>query len=177
MTYSDFTQLCERRRSVRYFDEKPVTEEEVRKLLELARLAPSVQNTQPWHFHVVFNDDLRRELMSCSCYGNFVEGASVFLVVTSDDRLRPAHEPLWNPRELEYSCVAAMEHVLLGATAMGLGSTWVSLHHGKAAEVLQLPRHERVIGGILLGHFKAGEEDADGHQGRKVLQGMMTVHR
>lgn len=59
MQYADFHTLCENRRSIRYFDEKPVSQEDVLRLLELARLAPSVENLQPWHFHVVADPDLR----------------------------------------------------------------------------------------------------------------------
>jgi nitroreductase len=177
MTYDEFKSLCGQRRSIRYFDDKPVTEEDVLKLLELARLAPSVENLQPWHFHVVSDPDLRRLLMEASCYGNFVEGAGVFIVVTVNKSLEnAAMETLWNIRELEYSCMAAMEHVLLGAVAMGLGGTWVSLHHGKTHELLALPPHEVVVGGMMLGHYKRGEERGhDGHQ-RRPLKEMYTMH-
>ena len=63
MPYDDFQSLCEQRRSIRYFDEKPVLKEQVLKLLELAHLAPSVENLQPWHFHVIWSKDLRKKLM------------------------------------------------------------------------------------------------------------------
>lgn len=175
MTYDEFHALCLHRRSIRYFEDKPVSQEEILKLLELARLAPSIGNLQPWHFHVIQDKPLRRALMEASCYGNFVEGAAVFIVVTSNTSMENAAiDTVWNPRELEYSCMAAMEHVLLGATAMGLGSSWVSLHHGKAHEVLGLPRHEIVVGGMMIGHYRRGEDKpSDGRQ-RRHLEEMVT---
>lgn len=122
MTYDDFKTLCTNRRSIRYFDDKPVTKEQVMALLDIARLAPSVENLQPWHFHVIFDRALRKRFMESSCYGNFVEGAEALIVVTVDrSKENMAPETVWNPRELDYSCVAAMEHILLAATAMGLG--------------------------------------------------------
>ncbi len=177
MTYDDFKSLCESRRSIRSFDEKPVTKEEVLQLLEVARLAPSVENLQPWHFHVILNKDLRHQLTEASCYGNFVEGASVFIVVTANRSLEnKAKEPVWNEKELEYSCMAAMTNILNGATAMGIGSCWVSLHHGPVHELLHLPLHESIVGGIMLGHFKKGEEHAsDGHK-RNSLKDIYTMH-
>lgn len=177
MTYDDFKSLCEQRRSIRFFDDKPVTGKEVFLLLELARLAPSIENLQPWHFHVIFNKELRKKLMEASCYGNFVEGAGVFIVVTANATLEnQTKDIVWNPKELEYSCMAAMEHILLGATALELGSTWVSLHHGVAHEILGLPRYETVVGGLMLGHYKPGEEQGnDGHQ-RKPLREIYTFH-
>lgn len=170
MTYEDLKSLCKDRRSVRYFDQKPLTKDDIIDLLELARLAPSVENVQPWKFHVVLNAAKRRELMEHSCYGNFVEGAGAFIVVTCDGSLKPkTGETLWNPRELEYSCVSAMEHVLLGATAKGLASCWVSLHHGGAHEALSLPRTETVVGGMMIGRFRRGEEPTgNGHERKNI---------
>ncbi len=177
MTFDDFQSLCAQRRSIRYFDDKPVKTDVVTKLLEVARLAPSVENLQPWKFHVVTSPALRKKLMEASCYGNFVEGAGVFIVITSDTSLQTkAKEPLWNPRELEYSCIAAAEHMMLAATAMGLGSCWVSLHHGVAHEALDLPRNETVVGGLMLGYFKHGEEKASAERERKPVDELAVFH-
>lgn len=177
MNFSDFKTLCETRRSIRYFDAKPVAKDEIMALLEAARLAPSVENLQPWHFHVILDPKIRKIIMEASCYGNFVEGAGAFIVVTCDTTLMgKAAEPVWNERELEYSCMSAMEHLLLGATAMGLGSCWVSLHHGAVNDQLKLPAGHRIMGGIMLGHYKKGEETAgDGHE-RKPIKEIYTIH-
>jgi nitroreductase len=177
MTYNDFKSLCETRRSVRYFDDKPVSKEDILKLLELAHLAPSVENLQPWHFHVILNKELRHELTETCCYGNFIEGAGAFIIVTVNRSLTNApKEPVWNERELEYSCMGAMMNILHGATAMGLGSCWVSLYHGKPHELLQLPRHETIVGGVMLGHFKKGEEKPSGEHQRHPLKDLYTFH-
>lgn len=47
-------------RAVREFTDEPVTEEEIRTLLELAACAPSAGNRQPWHF-VVIRDPATRQ--------------------------------------------------------------------------------------------------------------------
>lgn len=177
MTYDSFKDLCTHRRSIRYFDDRPVSKDDILKLIELARLAPSIENLQPWHFHVITDEAMRSVLMDASCYGNFVEGAAAFIVVTVDRSLeREATEVVWNITELEYSCMAAMEHILLGATAMGLGSCWVSLHHGKAHQVLDLPRHKVVVGGIMIGHYKKGEEQPSDGMQRHALSEMYTFY-
>jgi nitroreductase len=170
MTYDDFRSLCVNRRSIRYFLDRPVAQEDIRKLMELARMAPSVGNLQPWRFHIVMNRALRRDLERESLYGNFVTGAGVFLVVTSNRAAgQKALEPVWNEKELEYSCMAAMTNIMLGATAMGLGTCWVSLHRGDVHDVLKLPPQEMVIGGLMIGHYRAGEEQASGEHQRKPL--------
>ncbi len=177
MTYDEFLSLCVSRRSIRYFSDKPIAREDVLKLLELARVAPSIENLQPWHFHVIVNKELRHKFVEASCYGNFVEGADVLIIISANRSLvNKAQETMWNPKELEYSCMAAAEHLLLGATAMGLGSCWVSLHHGKAHEILQLPRHEIIVGGLMFGHYKSGEEEEGSGHERKPLSEMYTFY-
>ncbi len=177
MMYNDFKSLCEARRSIRSFDEKPVSTEDILKLLELAQLAPSVENLQPWHFHIITNAELRHALTETSCYGNFVEGAGAFIVVTANMSLTNAAEkPVWNEKELEYSCMAAMMNVLQGATAMGLGSCWVSLYRGNAHELLKLPRYEIIVGGIMLGHTKKEDAQQSSRHNRKPLDEMYTLH-
>lgn len=177
MQYDDFKSLCQNRRSIHYFDQKPILKEEILKLLDLARIAPSVENLQPWHFHVIFNKKLCHKLAGASYYGDFVEGAGAFIVVTTDRSLiSKAKEPLWNEKELEYSCMGAMTNILLGATAMGLGSCWISLARGDVHELLHLPHHEIVIGGLMLGHYKKGEEKESGQRVRKPLEEIYTFH-
>lgn len=178
MHFDDCQELCEKRRSIRYFDDKKtITMEEVLELLKLAQLAPSVENIQPWHFHVIFDTAVRSRIMQASCYGNFILGAAVFIVVTCDKSAKPtSNTVVWNPRELEFSCVAAMEHIMLGAAAKGFASSWVSLHHGAAHDIMKLKEHEVVIGGIMLGYPKPGEELPGAHHERKSLNEIYTIH-
>ncbi len=177
MTFDDFKTLCETRRSIRYFGDKPVSKQEILSLLNVASLAPNIENLQPWHFHVIFNQELRKEFMKSCCYGNFVEGADVFIVITANMALEnKAKEIVWNPKELEYSCMAAAENIMLGATAMGLGSCWVSLHHGAAHAALGLKAHELIVGGLMIGHFRRGEEQPSNGRQRKPIEEVSTVH-
>ncbi len=152
MTLNDFKKLCQMRRSVRAFSDEAVDTEKVAELIEIASLSPSVENIQPWHFHVITDPSLKIKLMQTSCYGNFIPGAAVFIVVTSDKTAAASGEKLvWNPKELEYSCVSAIQNFLLAATVSGIGTCWVSLHHGEAHKLLDLPPNEMIIGGIMAG--------------------------
>ncbi len=151
--FDDFTNVCMHRDSVRFFGAKEVSDDLILRLLAVAGHAPSVKNLQPWHFHVIKGRKLRSALMESSCYGNFVEGAGAFIVVTCDTAASAGtQDVVWNPRELEYSCVVAMTHVLLGASALGLGSCWVSLHEEGVRKTLGLKKGHTVVGGIMLGY-------------------------
>ena len=53
----DFIELIKKRYSVRGFQERPVSDELVLKVLEAARWAPSARN-QPWNFIVIRGTEL-----------------------------------------------------------------------------------------------------------------------
>jgi nitroreductase len=49
----DLFDAIKRRMSIRRFKQAPVPDEDIRKILEAGRLAPSANNTQPWSFLVI----------------------------------------------------------------------------------------------------------------------------
>ncbi len=177
LSYEDLKAIAEQRRSIRYFTGEPITGETIRQLMDVANLSPSVENTQPWHFHVILNEDMRARLMETCCYGNFVLGAAAFIVVTCDRTAQPkSQELIWNPKELEYSCVVAMSYLMLAATALELGSCWVSLHHGKAHDVLKPQDNHMIVGAVMIGHLKPSERKAKGKAERNAVESIFTIY-
>lgn len=167
----------EKRRSVRSFSSKAIDPKTIEELIQVAVMAPSVENTQPWRFHVVTDEKLKAELAKISCYGNFVPDASAFIVVTCD---RSAHGtmdqgPIWNLKEMEYSCAGAMYGLMLAAEAKGIASCWVSLHHGPAHNALKLKDHQVVIGGMMLGYVGQAADATPQHQ--KAIKDVVVWHQ
>ena len=57
-------EVARRRYTAKHYDaKKPLTDEELRDLLEILRLAPSSVNIQPWHFYVARTPEARARLM------------------------------------------------------------------------------------------------------------------
>ncbi len=176
-SYDQLLELMTKRCSIRYFSDAPIDRKNLEKILEAGRISPSVENVQPWHFHVIDDAALKTKLMETSCYGNFVAGASVFIVITCDrSSSAGAHCTMWNPKEMEYSCAMAAYSMMLLATSMDIGSCWVSLHHGPAHDALKLKDHQIVVGGLMLGHMKKGDEEASREHQRKPMESMVTYH-
>jgi nitroreductase len=177
MTFDDFKELCELRRSIRYFADTPIDRATLLKLIEVGEMAPNIQNTQPWHFHIVENRELKTKLSESAMYGNFVMGAGAFIIVSCNKDVRPSNrEIIWNPREIEFSCVSAINFMMLAATSLGLGSCWVSLHHGAPHELLKLPMSHVIVGGLMVGHLKKGEETPGSGHDRKPIKEIYTIH-
>lgn len=72
------------RRSVRKYTDKPVTDDEIRKILEAGRLAPSWINVQPWQFIVVKNPKTKELLYEAAGNQNHVKTASAVICCIAD---------------------------------------------------------------------------------------------
>lgn len=75
----------ETRRATKAFDpEYRMPEEEIRKLLSLAMLAPTAFNIQNWRFVVVQDPELRKQIRAASWDQAQVTDASLFVILTAD---------------------------------------------------------------------------------------------
>ncbi|MEO0549535.1 MAG: nitroreductase [Pseudomonadota bacterium] len=53
-----FEDVVKGRRSIRGYQQKPVSKETIRDVLDMAMRAPSSYNTQPWNFYIISGDPL-----------------------------------------------------------------------------------------------------------------------
>jgi len=59
---SDMLALLKRRRTIRYFSDKPVPQEVIETAILAAGTAPNGANQQPWHFAAISNPDMKRRI-------------------------------------------------------------------------------------------------------------------
>jgi len=151
----DFWELIRRRHSVREYDsDASVSPEQVKRILEAAIEAPSAGNRQPWHFVVVRDRAVRQGLVRAAYGQEFLAQAPVVIAVCSDPARSAAR---YGHRGSSLYCsqdtAAATEHILLAATALGLGSCWVgAFDEATAARVLGLPKRLRPVALVAIGH-------------------------
>ena len=79
----EFMEVIKARRSVRKFSQAPVPDEEIKILLEAARLAPSGLNMQPWRFAIVKNKSVLEEL-SKATLATYAMEAPVLIICCAD---------------------------------------------------------------------------------------------
>ncbi len=150
----DLFEAMRRRHSVRSFaPDAEVSDGEVEVLLRCACTAPSAGNVQPWRFVVVRDHEVRRSLARAALGQGFVAQAPVAIVVCAD---LEAHARAYGRRGVELYAIqdtaAAVQNILLAATALGLGSCWVgAFHEGEVAETLGLPEHWRPLAILPIG--------------------------
>jgi len=141
------------RHSVRAFQATDVGPDTVAKLLEAAIRAPSAGNRQPWHFIVVRRQEAKQGLAHAAGGQDFVAEAPVVIVICAEPERSASRYGL---RGKELYCLqdtaAATAHILLAATALGLGTCWVGAFDEKAAaQALGLPARLRPVAMVPVG--------------------------
>jgi len=147
-----FLDLVNRRYSVRSFLDKPVEREKINLCLEAARLAPSACNAQPWKFIVIDDIELKNTLCdkiftSAYATNKFVKKAPVLVVVISEKGtfLSRVGSFLRDTRYYLIDIGIAVEHFILQATEIGLGTCWIGWFNEKEAKkVLSIPKEKKI---------------------------------
>ncbi|MFA5866853.1 MAG: nitroreductase family protein [Actinomycetota bacterium] len=148
----DFTELVQARRSVRTFSDKEVSEKIIKQVVECARLAPSWKNQQCWHFIVIRDKERIAELVSDGMVlGNSWLKKAPVLIVACGDPARSGQRG-----GVPYYAVdvaIAMQHLVLGATELGLGTCWIGVFdEPKLIGALDIPKNMKIVGLTPLGY-------------------------
>jgi nitroreductase len=140
------------RRSIRSFEERPVEPEKLNELARLAMAAPSAMNRRPWEIVIVNEPEgmnaIRRALRFC----RYNAPAAVVMCGNRLRGLPAGARDFW-----VQDCAAAMENLLVGATAMGLGTVWLGVYPLKGSmerisAELGLPSHVVPLGVAYVGY-------------------------
>jgi len=149
----DILNLVRRRRHIHHFDTEPISDENIRTLLEAARWAPSAGNLQPWEIIIINSDEDRDTLVGALRKKEFMRSAPLILVFCAD--LNRSSERYGDRGSSLYAIqdtAAAIQNVLLTATALGLGSGWVGDFDEEAiAGLFRLPPNVRPMALIMIG--------------------------
>ena len=174
MTDRSFFEVVTRQRACRDFTDEPVPDADVERMLGAATHAPSGENTQPWVFVVVRDDDVRAEIIELtrrvwsmarddamsrldtrlasevdSGFQRGFGGAPV-LVVVGADTTTGVH-----PRAVASSIFPAVQNLLLAANALGYGSALTTLTAAAGDElraIVGLPEHVLPVAVVPVGH-------------------------
>ena len=132
-----------KRRSVREFSGDPIPKDDLVRLVEAARWAPSGYNRQPWEFIIITDPEMIRQLKVAA---QWMDKAAAIIAVVLDHQ----SSKFW----LEDGS-AAIENILLAATAMGYGSTWLQGYtepsEEKFKQLLGVPAEKRLLTLIPVG--------------------------
>lgn len=161
-----FSELIEKRYSVRKYKDTPVEEEKLNAVLEAGRKAPTAKNLQPQKIFVLTKkEELEKMKEATPCTFD----APVILIVCADK------DKAWSNRysgkisdEMDISIVTT--HMMLQAADLGLGSCWVcACDFAKVHETYNLPDNLEAHCLLLLGYPADDAEPNERHDNRLPL--------
>jgi nitroreductase len=146
----DCLEVIAERFSVRAYHKTKVEDEKLQACLNAARLAPTAVNRQPFQFIVIQTQGREEELRRIYHREWFTQAPLLIAAVALPGEA-------WSRRDgKNYAMVdttIAMDHLILAATALGLGTCWVAAFDSQAArEVLNLPQETEPVAFTPLGY-------------------------
>lgn len=153
--------LAFQRQSDRAFDvNRPVEREKIKRILEVARMAPSACNSQPWHFIVVDNPELKNKVADATSnrllgINHFTKQAPVHILVVEEKVNLSSGFGGWvkgkSFASVDIGIVTA--HICLAAEDEGLGSCILGwFDESKIKQLLNVPSGKRVLLDIVIGY-------------------------
>ncbi|MCH7911861.1 MAG: nitroreductase family protein [Deltaproteobacteria bacterium] len=163
------------RRSVRVYKTGKVTDEQLERILDAARWAPSGANSQPWEFivtrdkkkmkkvrEIYLNEWKQRKLEDPVHYKglkkDYVGDVSVLVLICGDPRTMQVYlttrQPADREKLFQASVANAVEHMMLMAASERLGTVWVSVREEVEAELRMLfgvPQPLRLLWVVPIG--------------------------
>lgn len=135
-----------KRRSIRKFIHKAVSDKDIQEILLAASFAPTARNIQPWEFIIIKDKNIKNEIARlASQNGPFIVDAPVCIAIFCQD----------TKYYLEDGC-AATTQALLCAASLGLAACWVAGDKKDYSEALKkllgVPAGYKLVSLIPLGY-------------------------
>lgn len=174
----EFSELLEKRRSIRSFDDREVPLEVIREIIDDSIKAPNASNKQAWNFIIITNKDYMKKLSEVSRQGfidsvkrnpdsplkeyakglekrsrnvNFFWDAPCLVYITGPTNVSTIRE--------DVGLLAA--YFMFSATTRGLGTCWIGMGGGvRDKDILsemELPEGHHLIAPIVVGYPKDGK--------------------
>ena len=145
MIFMSMIDVILNRRSIRDYQDKEIPEEVLSEILEAGRQSPSAANRQPYHFVVVTDTKLKKELGGL--LSRFLKKAPIILVGCANPKA------ILTGKWATVDTTIALENMVLAAWSLGIGSCWVgSFNEQKVKELLKIPDIWNVVALLPLGY-------------------------
>ena len=141
------------RTSIRSYQDRPVEQDKIEKLLRAGMAAPSAVDKRPWHFIVVTDKQVLNGLAQANPNASMAARAPLAIVVCGDKTKALTRVPDYWVQDAS----AATQNILLAAQGMGLGAVWTGTYPvtdrvEKVAAALNLPEHIVPFCTIVIGY-------------------------
>lgn len=158
------------RRSIRFYEDKPLTREIINDLINMGIHAPTASNTQPWAFVIVEDKQFMQQwseqskrmllkemdakphlqkyrgLMNKKNFNIFYDAPCLLLIYGNSEF--PSYV---------LDCSLAAQNIMLTAHDLGLGSCWIgfAMNYGNLPEIktkLNIPENYSLVAPLVIGY-------------------------
>lgn len=150
--FNNLMEIITSRRSIRSYSPDEIEVEKMEYVLNAFRKAPSAKNIQPWKLIIVKDKNKRKDL-SIACNNQlFLQEAPVIIVACAkEDEAYGVMGGYMNSYPIDIAI--ALEHLILAATEMGLGTCWIGAFKEKLVkDILGVPENIRVVAITPIGY-------------------------
>ena len=149
--------------AVRQFQEKPVPQPIVHQIVEAGHLTASSMNGQPWHFIIIEDKEMLRQLGALAQTGRYIAQAPLAIVVAME------HSPFGIS-----DASRAIQSMILTAWAQGIGSNWAGFDNLKHVNpALGIPQEIEILAILPFGY--PVDAIGKGQKKRKPLCSLSTI--
>ncbi len=167
----DFLKLCKERYSLRKFDGRRLSDSDINRILEAARVAPTAKNLQPQKIFVINTDDSVEKLKKCTkCdYGT----KTSFLICYDKNVSWKRDTDGKDSGDIDASIVTTQ--MMLEAAFLGAGTTWVMWFDAEAvSREFRLPENIIPVAILVCGYPAADAKPSPRHADRKQITETVT---
>lgn len=147
-------ELIKSRRTIRKFDQKPLTYSQLEHFVDMARVAPSAANLQPLKYALSLEKALNDKVFETLKWAGYLKGEYTpkenekptgYIVVCIDNEISKAGYDL--------DVGAAVENIILSALSEGVGACWLgSVERPKLKRILNIPNNLEISCVVALGY-------------------------
>ncbi len=169
----EFNELLEKRRSVREFEDKEVSIDLIKEIINDSIKAPNASHRQPWSFIVVNNKDMMKRISDAS-KKTLIAGIEKdpnspmkgYAEVLKDENFNVFYNAQClvgiigriKGATISYDCALLAGYFMLSAAARGLGTTWIAqgaeVRDPELLEEIGIPEGYKMHAPIILGYPK-----------------------
>ena len=158
----DINELIAKRRTIRKFEQKPLSNEQLYKYIEAARVAPSAANLQPLKYATVSEKQMTDKVFETLKWAGYLKGEYTpkenerptgYIIVCVDNDISKA--------SYDMDVGAAVENIILSAFFDGVGSCWLgSVERPKLKRLLSISNNLEISCVVALGYPKEEPQEA-----------------
>jgi nitroreductase len=147
----DFYEVVKKRRSHRFFTDKRPSDNQITRIIDAARLAPTWANTQAMEYVVVKKPEIVTSVWEAINQKNKFSNAPIFIVGIISESKSGVNQNGEKYYSVDFGI--CFEHLILAATAEGLGTCWIGyFNETKIKDILGIPKKYRILGLTPLGY-------------------------